>query len=160
MIAKTGYKLCPVSCLLRYIKSAELKFNSEEFLFTAVQFMKSSKSFRLCDKLKPLSYRAREIFLDTLGNIGYDKTKFCLHSLRSGGVSVAAQNNVSDRLLRAHGRWVTDKSKDGYIEDSLYSKLAVSRNSPFFFRSCRESLILLFVSSLLPIVVKIIFIFG
>lgn len=53
---------------------------------------------------------------------------FSLHSLKSGGVSMAAQNNVSDRLLRAHGRWVTNKSKDGYIQDDLYHKLLVSRN--------------------------------
>ena len=128
-IAKTGKKLCPVSLLLRYIKSANLNLDSSEYLFTSVQFLKSTQSYRVCNRFKPLSYtRAREIFLDTLGVLGYDKSQFCLHSLRSGGVSVAAQNNVSDRLLRAHGRWVTDKSKDGYIQDDLYSKLMVSRN--------------------------------
>ena len=31
LIAKTGNKLCTVSFLLRYIKSADLKFNFEEF---------------------------------------------------------------------------------------------------------------------------------
>ena len=49
-------------------------------------------------------------------------------SLRRGGVSAAAKNNVSDRLLRAHGRWASDRSKDGYIQDELYNKLLVSRN--------------------------------
>lgn len=129
VIAKTGNKLCPVSFLLRYIKSASLSLNSGEYLFTAVQYLKKQKIYKLCNRFKPLSYtRAREIFLDTLDVLGYDKSQFCLHSLRSGGVSAAAKNNVSDRLLRAHGRWVTDKSKDGYIQDDLYNRLLVSRN--------------------------------
>lgn len=129
LIAKTGNKLCPVSFLLRYIRKAELNFDTEEFLFTSIRFMKKSNLYKIADRFKPLSYtRAREIFLATLTATGYDKSLFCLHSLRSGGVSAAAQNNVSDRLLRAHGRWRSDKSKDGYIQDNLYSKLAVSRN--------------------------------
>ena len=116
-----------------------LHFKSSEYLFTAVQFCKSIKSYKLCNRFKPLSYtRAREIFLDTLGVLGYNKSQFCLHSLRSGGVSVAAQNNVSDRLLRAHGMWITDKSKDGYIQHDLYNKLLVSRNLDLYPRSLRS----------------------
>ena len=60
--------------------------------------------------------------------VGLDKSKDCLHSLRSGGVTAAANNKVPDRLLQVHGRWASDKSKDGYIEDSLYNRLFVSRN--------------------------------
>jgi hypothetical protein len=76
--------------------------------------------------------------LGTLGVLGYNKSQFCLHSSRSGGVSVAAQNNVSDRLLRAHGMWITDKSKDGYIQDDLYNKLLVSRNLDLLPRSLKS----------------------
>lgn len=80
-------------------------------------------------KFKPLSYsRVREILLSALRTVGYDESLYDLHSLRSGGVSAAAKNNVSDRLLRAHGRWASDRSKDGYIQDELYNKLLVSRN--------------------------------
>jgi hypothetical protein len=31
-------------------------------------------------------------------------------------------------LLKMHGRWVTDRSKDGYIKDDLESQMAVSLN--------------------------------
>jgi hypothetical protein len=55
---------------------------------------------------------------------GLDKSKDCLHNLRSGGVTAAANNKVPDRLLRVHGRWASD----GYIKDSLYNRLFVSRN--------------------------------
>ena len=129
LIAKTGNKLCPETILLRYINSASFSKNSSEYLFTSIQFCKRINEYKLFNRFKPLSYtRAREILLDTLNVLGYDKSLFSLHSLRSGGVSMAAQNNVSDRLLRAHGRWVTNKSKDGYIQDDLYHKLLVSRN--------------------------------
>ena len=66
--------------------------------------------------------------MSALRTVGYDESLYGLHSLRSGGVSAAAKNNVSDRLLRAHGRWASDRSKDGYIQDELYNKLLVSRN--------------------------------
>jgi hypothetical protein len=49
-----------------------------------------------------------------------------LHSLGSGGASSGANHGVSDRSLKMHGRWVTDRSKDGYIKDNLESQMAVS----------------------------------
>ena len=48
--------------------------------------------------------------------------------LRSGGASLAAYNGVSDRLFKRHGRWKSDRAKDGYIEDSLESLLSVTKN--------------------------------
>ena len=50
------------------------------------------------------------------------------HSLRSGEASLAAYSGVSDRLFKRHGRWKSDKAKDGYIEDSLESLLSVTKN--------------------------------
>jgi hypothetical protein len=49
--------------------------------------------------------RARELLLEALTQAGLEKTKFELHSLRSGGVSEAAYNCIPERLLKAHGRW-------------------------------------------------------
>lgn len=51
--------------------------------------------------------------------------QFSLHSLRSGGATAASNNNVPDRLLKVHGRWASDKAKDGYIDDSIQKKLLV-----------------------------------
>ena len=49
---------------------------------------------------KSLSYtRAREIVLETLGKIGLEKSKFGLHSLRSGGASQAANAGVQDCFI-------------------------------------------------------------
>jgi hypothetical protein len=44
---------------------------------------------------------------------------FGLHSLRSGGASQAANNNVTDRLFKAHGRWRSENANDGYVKDTL-----------------------------------------
>jgi len=85
--------------------------------------------YKLVAKNIPLSYtRARKLLLNSLTAIGTDSKQFCLHSLRSGGASAAASNNISDRLIKAHGRWRTDLAKDGYIKDNLNKQFVVSSN--------------------------------
>ena len=59
---------------------------------------------------------------------GLDKNNFGLHSLRAGGAINAANAGVSDRLLKKHGRWKTDKAKDGYVREDLKFLLSVSMN--------------------------------
>jgi hypothetical protein len=44
--------------------------------------------------------------------------------LRSGGASTAANKGVSEILLKAHGRWLSDRAKDGYIKDNLQSQMS------------------------------------
>ena len=60
--------------------------------------------------------------------VGLDKSKFGLHSLRSGGITSGANRGVSERLLKAHGRWASNKAKDGYMKDNTQSQMAVSLN--------------------------------
>ena len=59
-----------------------------------------------------------EIFKDALKDVGYDLKDYTLHSLRCGGVTSALSNdrshNVSQRLLKLHGRWISDEAKDMY----------------------------------------------
>ena len=66
--------------------------------------------------------------LKALGSIGLDVSNFGLHSLRSGGVTGAVANNVPDRLLKMHGRWKSDISKDCYILESMQNRLSVTKN--------------------------------
>ena len=52
-----------------------------------------------------ISYsRAREIFLAAMSKITDQPNLFGLHSLRSGGASTAANNDISDRLIGKHRR--------------------------------------------------------
>ena len=60
-----------------------------------------------------------EAFRRDLKSIGADPSKFGLHSLRSGGASIAASNSVSDTV--AGGRCKPE------IEDHLDQRLAVSK---------------------------------
>ena len=65
-----------------------------------------------------ISYsRCREIFKECLKEIGVDHELYGLHSLRSGGATSAVSYNfnLSERLLKLHGRWKSDNAKDMHI---------------------------------------------
>ncbi|XP_060597906.1 uncharacterized protein LOC132751710 [Ruditapes philippinarum] len=101
-----------------------------EILFKLVNVFGDTDSSN-CYKLRgtsPLSYtRARELILDMFEHIGLDKSKFGLHSLRSGGASAAANAGVSDRLFKRHRRWKSEKAKDSYVKDDIDKRLLVSK---------------------------------
>ena len=59
---------------------------------------------------------------------GFDASKFGMHSLRSGGASAAANAGVPDHLFKRHGRWRSETAKDGYIKDSTDALMSVSRS--------------------------------
>ena len=129
VIAKTGNDLCPVTWLKKYVQLADLNSNPEFFIFRSRCFFKLQKMYKLNKNNCPLSYaRAREILLKALDDIGFDKSRFCLHSLRSEEASTAANKGVSERLLKAYGRSSSDRAKDGYIKDNLRSQMLVSLN--------------------------------
>jgi hypothetical protein len=48
-----------------------------------------------------------------------------LHSLRSGGATSAAKYGIPDKLFKGHGRWRSDKTKDGYVKDDLVQRMLV-----------------------------------
>lgn len=127
-ISKTDNELCPVKSLILYLELAKLTDqSSEEFVFRAITVTKADPIGTL-RKGKSLSYtRMREILLRELEDIGLDKTKFGLHSLRSGGATAAANGGVADRLFKRHGRWKSESAKDGYVQDDLNSLLSVSK---------------------------------
>jgi hypothetical protein len=39
--------------------------------------------------------------------------------LRSGGATAAAAAGIDDRLFKKHGRWKSDKAKDGYVKENI-----------------------------------------
>ena len=129
LIASTGKSTCPIFWLKHYLKLAGINDKPDDFIFRSIRFFKSSKSYKLCEQNKPISYtRAREILLNALSSIGLNSKLFGLHSLRSGGATSAASRGVSDRLLKIHGRWKSDFSRDNYIKDSVSKQLDVTKN--------------------------------
>lgn len=74
VISRTETEYCPVVMLERYLREANLDLDSDQFIFRAVTFFKSTNTTALCKQNKPLSYtRTREILLEVLDQLGYDK---------------------------------------------------------------------------------------
>ena len=75
-----------------------------------------------------LSYsRLWELLLAKIAQMEWDPKLVGMHSLRVGGATAAANAGVPDRLFKQHGRWKSETAKDGYVKDSLESRLSVSK---------------------------------
>lgn len=128
-ISKVDSEICPISILKLYLNKCGIDPKSEEFIFRGMSFFKSKSVHKLRSKNVPISYStARTNMLSLLSKIGVDEKLFGLHSLRAGGATEAANNGVKDRLFKRHGRWKSDKAKDGYVKDNLKELLSVSLN--------------------------------
>ena len=128
IIAKSSSDTCPYKTLQLYFSKAGLSTESENYVFRAVSFCKNAKVFKL-KKDGNLSYtRARELLHEKLVEVGLNPKEYGTHSLRRGGATASAVNNVCDRLFKKHGRWKSDHAKDGYVSEDLNSILSVSQN--------------------------------
>ena len=127
LISKTNTPTCPVNMLLRYFYLAEIPADSTNYIFRPLCFCKSVNSYK--HRSGKLVYTtARKILLSALETLGLNKKYFGLHSLRSGGATAAAAAKVEDRLFKKHGRWRTDKAKDGYVKENISERLPVTQN--------------------------------
>ena len=128
-IAKTYNIACPFTVLDTYIKKASFKENSDKFLFRAISYFRTSNSHKLRPGNKPITYTcARELILKAFKDIGLNDKLFGTHSLRAGGATAAAENSVSDRFFKKHGRWKSERAKDGYVKEGIDQLLSVSLN--------------------------------
>ena len=121
---------CPVRHLRRYLIRAGFGAEySDMYVFRGVTRHKVIAKRTLKKSNTPLSYSTtRSLILQAFESVGCDKSVMGIHSLRSGGATAAANNSVPDRLFKKHGRWLSDRSKDRYIQESLDKKLVVTRN--------------------------------
>ena len=64
-----------------------------------------------------------------ISTVGLPAPEYCLHSLRSGGVSTVLQSpGIPVLLAQRHGGWRRLESMEGYVDESLESLLHVSRS--------------------------------
>lgn len=127
IIARTGTRLCPVKNLELYLLLACIPDGSDEFIFRNLN--KCKGGFVIRKENKPLTYsRMRELFIEAFKPFVSDIKSYGLHSLRSGGATISANNGVGDRLFKRHGRWRSETAKDGYVKDSMEDILRVSLN--------------------------------
>ena len=109
----------------RYLETSNASAEPNLPIFRPLRFFRSEDKFKLYGK--KLSYtRCREIFKQTLKELGYDEKKYGLHSLRAGGATEAViQGKISERLLKVHGRWKTDVAKE-CVHENIKNRLAVT----------------------------------
>lgn len=126
IVARSGSPTCPVAMLEQYCTRATLDLQSTGFLFRGIVHTKKGEKLR---RTGHISYtRVRELMLQKVAKLGYDAHKFSMHSFRAGGATAAANAGVPDRLFKRHGRWRSESAKDGYVKDSVESRLSVSRS--------------------------------
>ena len=125
VIAKTGSATCPVEALKKYLFKA--KVGRKGYIFRGMQKVRNGHVLRRADKAVSYSSLRRDI-LGAVSRIGLEKSRFGLHSMRRGGATRAARNGVNDRLFKKHGRWRSERAKDGYAAETLRAMLSVSRN--------------------------------
>ena len=108
------------------MEKGQIQSEDKEFLFRGITKTKFG------EKLRPagsLSYTTmRELFKKKLNELGHALGEFGLHSLHAGGATAAVKAGVPDCLFKRHRRWKSETAKDGYVEDSVENRLAVSRN--------------------------------
>ena len=118
---------CPVKLLKRYLTEFQIPPDSRDLIFRPIS--KGKNFCKLVVPDKPISYGTiRQSFRRDLKNIGTDPSKFGLHSLRSGGATMAANNGVSDRVFQRHGRWKSVQAKNIYVDDDLNQRLSVTKS--------------------------------
>ena len=129
LIARTGTTLDPVGMLYPYFQAAQIEDKSKEYIFRGVSRETDELPMRLRSADKHVSYTTmKEDILREITNIGLNASRFGTHSLRAGGATSATNNGTSDRMLKVHGRWKSDSSKDRYVQDSIHRRLKITLN--------------------------------
>ena len=109
-----------------HAKGKILKEKSE-YLFRGT--VKKNSGFRLRRINKPITYTSvREDVLSVLQKLGLSSEDYSLHSIRAVGYTMATLLDVKERFIKKHGRWKSDRVKDGYIHPTLIDLFLVSQN--------------------------------
>lgn len=125
-ISKTGKACCPVYWLKQYLSIANLEFQPESFLIC--RLAKTKVGHNAIGKYNISYSTIWSNFRDHLSVLTDDEKQYCTHSLRSGGASEAANNDVTDRLISKHGRWKSQGCRNRYIKDKPSKRFSVSKS--------------------------------
>ena len=125
-ISRLDSENCPVKIFEKFLSKANLDIKTDDQCFLFPRIFKCKKGHKVV-RLKSYT-RAREIFHEFLKPFKEAGVRYGLHGLRSGGASEAAKNGISDRLISKHGRWKSQNARNGYIKDSMKTKLNISKS--------------------------------
>lgn len=126
-ISRLNTKYCPVQLLEKYLDKTGLSINKDSSCYLVPRITKTKSGHKVHQSLGISYSRANDIFKEKMKSSGIPGN-FGTHSLRSGGASSAANNDVGERLINKHGRWKSERSKNMYIKDSIEKRLEVSKN--------------------------------
>ena len=122
-ITSTNNPYCPLSLTKKFLHLGRQKDSS--YIFRKVCHSKRGH----CHRVRRLTYsRALELTRTQLSAVRLKAKDYGLHSMRSGGASLAAALGIPDRLIMRHGGWKSETSKNRYISESKPSLLHVSRS--------------------------------
>ena len=129
LVARTRTNLDPVLHMYRYLQQADIPPKCTKYNFRPVRPGRKGATPHLTTEDRHVSYTTmKDLLKASLADMGLNPKAYGTHSLRSGSATAAANNDVSDRLFKKHGRWRMDDSKDRYVKESLANRLKVSKN--------------------------------
>jgi hypothetical protein len=116
MVARVGGLYCPIALverlllLGRYAQSGHGPLLRSTTVFPSQQHLRSSQP----------SYSTVLSWYKTAASLlGLNPDEYGTHSGRRGGATRAANVDISDRLFKEHGRWRSERAKDGYVAGQL-----------------------------------------
>lgn len=124
LIVRSDSNTCPIRALELYSELSGVAFGTDAFLFSKLR-TRGKRQHLTGEKMSYNS--ARSNFRAALLRAGLPADRYGLHSLRAGGASHAANAGVPTELIKFHGRWKSDGSKDVYIQMSLAKKLHLAK---------------------------------
>ena len=127
-ITRSSSELCALTWLVRYLKQANIPNGEKKYIFRAIFHSDKHNLWGLRTSNKTLSHSyLSEMFKKRITQAGIEGSGLTLHSLRAGGVTLAANTGVPERLYKAHGRWKSD-AVECYIQDPIDAKLSVTKH--------------------------------
>ena len=102
-----------------YIQAADIDLSTQFPLFRPL----TKKKLEYTLKNAKLSYnRCRDIFKNAVGSQRLWFPYFTLWWVNHCCYSNELSHNVSERLLKLHGRWKSDEAKDMYVNQNVIHK--------------------------------------
>ena len=127
LLARTSNRSCVLIWLTKYIVLINIQNSDSRYIFRSIYHIVKSQSWglRATDKLPAYSTFA-DMFQRPLSPISCAQPHLSLHSLRAGGVTLAAQKDMPEYLYKQHGCWKSDAVK-AYIRPDVVEKLSVTK---------------------------------
>ena len=127
LIARSSDKLCILTWLTKYFRLSSIQNSDSCYIFRATYHNQKSGKTGLRKTDKVLSYSTlSDMFKNRLKAINVTDPNITLHSLRAGGVTLAAASHVPETLYKQHGRWKSD-AVQSYVTHDVQKKLSVTK---------------------------------